>query len=102
MTSYHFSDANGNPSGGQTFGRGFAISWQNGPLAVDGVRKEPNGAFVEQVIEAAVDRINFYQRSKFASPYNEAALKHLMAALEMLKTRTLDREARGVEGTHTL
>jgi hypothetical protein len=28
----HWNDVNGNPAGGSTFGPGFAISWQNGPL----------------------------------------------------------------------
>jgi hypothetical protein len=28
----HFSDADGNPAGGTTFGQGFCIGWQNGPL----------------------------------------------------------------------
>lgn len=50
----HDTDANGNPAGGATTGRGFRIDWQNGPLAVDGVRREPTGAFVEDVIAAAL------------------------------------------------
>lgn len=100
IQSDQWIDDNGNPAGGCTQGMGFVISWQNGPLAVDGVRREPNGAFVEDVIRAAIDRLEFYQRSKFASGYNADAIVSLHAALVSLNARTHDREARGVEGTH--
>ena len=65
-----------------------------------GGRREPNGAFVEDVIAAAMDRIEFYEASQFACDENKAALKHLDAALAVLDSRTKDREARDVEGTH--
>ena len=96
--SFQFSE-DGVPEGGQTFGVGFAISWQRGPLGRGGERLEPNGAFVEDVIAAAKDRLEFYQESRFASPYNAVALEHLRMALESLNQRTLDREKRDVEGT---
>ena len=112
----HWNDANGNPEGGTTFGNGFAIGWQHGPLgrhtadcgtdraefkcSPDCSRHDPNGAFVEDVIEAAADRIRYYQSSKFASDYNANALFHLENALSALYQRTKDREAKGVEGTH--
>ena len=98
--SEHWSDENGNPAGGTSSGKGVCISWQNGPLAIDGSRREPNGAFVETVIAMAIDRIEFYQRSRFASGYNERAMAYLHAALGELNARTSDREKRGVEGTH--
>jgi hypothetical protein len=100
ITQCHFNDLDGNPAGGTTFGNGFAIGWQNGPLGRGDARKEPNGAFVEDVIEAAADRIRYYQGSKFACERNANALKHLEQALEELKARTADRETREVEGTH--
>lgn len=96
----HFNDENGNPAGGTTFGTGISITWQNGPLAVDGVRREPNGAFVEGVIEAALDRIKYYQASKFNCRENALAITKLEEALHWLDHRTRDREARSVEGTH--
>lgn len=102
VTSNHFSDADGNPAGGTTYGNGFAIGWQNGPLGRGLDREEPNGAFVEDVIAAAVDRIEFYQGSRFESDYNARALKHLQEALQALHQRTADREARDVEGTHAV
>lgn len=98
----HFVDELGRPAGGKTTGTGIEIAWQNGPLCVDGVRREPNGAFVEGILEAAVGRLRFYQSSEFRSPYNARALAHLELALRALHERTADREARGVEGTHRL
>lgn len=102
ITEDHGQDTLGRPAGGITTGNGFAINWQNGPLAVDGVRKEPNGAFVEDVIAAAIGRIEFYQSGEFHCLENAAALGHLKAAAEVLAERTRDRERRGVEGTHKL
>lgn len=102
IESHQFTDEDGNPAGGTTFAPGLTIGWQNGPLAVDGERHDPNGCFVETVIAAAVDRLEFYQRSKFKSVYNAEALLHLERALAALHDRTADREARQVEGTHTV
>jgi hypothetical protein len=96
----HRVDSLGRPSGGETSARGFRIVWQNGPLVVDGERREPNGAFVEDVIDAAIGRIEFYQRGPFHSVENAVALGHLKAAAEVLAERTRGRQARGVEGTH--
>lgn len=100
ITSNHFTDKDGRPAGGTTYGEGFAIGWQNGPLVVDGERQQQNGAFVEDVIRAAIDRIEHYQTTEFRSHYNSSALIALQAALDHLKARTYDREQRGVEGTH--
>ena len=102
FTSEHWNDANGNPQGGSTFGHGFAISWQHGPLGRGTDRKEPNGAFVETIIAAAKHRLEYYQKSKFACKANERAIEWLNCALEILNDRTKDREKRNVEGTHTL
>lgn len=98
----HFDDENGNPAGGSTTGTGIDITWQNGPLAVDGARAEQNGAFVEGVIAAAVDRLNYYQESRFKCRENALAITKLEEALHWLQHRTASREARGVEGTHTV
>lgn len=100
ITSNHFFDENGKPAGGTTFGNGFAIGWQNGPLGRGEARTGPNGAFVEDVIDAALDRIDWYQQSGFACDENAEAISHLRSALEVLDKRTKAREARGVEGTH--
>lgn len=97
--THQFLDETGAPEGGCTFGTGFTISWQRGPLGRGPERIEPNGAFVEDIIEAAKNRLEFYQESRFASPYNAVAIDHLRMALESLHRRTADREAREVEGT---
>lgn len=100
IKSEHWLDENGNPAGGSTFGNGFAISWQNGPLGRGNDRQEPNGAFVEDIMKAAISRIEFYQSSKFACDLNAETLRLLKLALENQQSRTKDREVRKVEGTH--
>lgn len=101
VTASNEMDDDGNPAGGCAHAQGVNIRWQNGPLAVDGVRKEPNGAFVETIIEIAISRLRFYQNSKFRCSQNERAISNLFTALDFLNERTAEREARGVEGTHT-
>lgn len=101
-TSTHRLDAQGNPAGGMTVGKGIEILWQDGPLGRGATRLEANGAFVEGVIEAAIDRLDFYQQTAFASHHNQLALNALHTAVEYLNARTADREAREVEGTHQL
>lgn len=100
ISSAHFNDANGNPAGGTTFGTGFAIGWQNGPLGRGEDRLAQNGAFVEDIIAAALNRLCYYQGSKFICVENEVAIQHLQAALRSLDERTNNREKRAVEGTH--
>lgn len=102
VKSNNWKDANGNPAGGCSFGNGFAISWQNGPLGTGADRKEPNGAFVEDVIVAALDRLNFYQESKFKCQENADAILALRVALQHLNDRTSKRVIRQVEGTHSV
>lgn len=96
----HWNDADGNPAGGVSTGMGFTISWQNGPLGRGPDRKQPNGAFVETLIDAVIGRLEFYQKSKLKSAHNEVALTHLIIALATLQARTASREIREVEGTH--
>ena len=91
---------NGMPAGGYVTGVGLVIKWQNGPLGRGENRKEPNGAFVETVIRAALQRIEYYQASQFACRENALAITKLEEALMWLNKRTANREARNVEGTH--
>ena len=106
-----YVDENGNPAGGNYYGRGIDIDWQDGPLATTVLDSEglphrlpeiQNGAFVEGVINAAIHRLAFYQRSQFACAENAEAIRHLSAAKAELNKRTKSREARGVEGTHAV
>lgn len=95
------TDENGNPTGGTVVGAGISIQWQDGPLGMGADRTEPNGAFVEGIIQAAISRMEFFQDSKFNSGFNAQALEHLKLAMAALDARTAERTERGVEGTHT-
>lgn len=96
----HIIDKDGNPAGGYTSAKGLDIYWQNGPLGRGDDRKEPNGAFVETLIQAAIGRLEFYQDSKFSCRENALAIIKLQESLHWLQHRTADRENRAVEGTH--
>ena len=96
----NLKDANGNPTGGKAEGTGIVIEWQNGPLGRGADRKEPNGAFVETVIDIARQRIQHYQDSPFKCRENAIAITKLEEALMWLNKRTADREKRNVEGLH--
>lgn len=100
LNERHETDGNGNPTGGWTIGVGVQIDWQNGPLGRGAERKEPNGAQVDDVVRAAIGRLQFFQASKFSCRENAIALTHLETALLWLQKRTADREERGVEGEH--
>lgn len=98
----HWLDKNGNPAGGFSCGEGYLISWQNGPLGKIGSpeRKAPNGAFVEDIIEAIASRLrrisHLYKNPKVV----KSALHHLLCANEALDSRTKRRMAAKTEGTH--
>ena len=96
----HNESVSGMPAGGSVEGTGLKIEWQNGPLGRGDERKEPNGAFVETVIAAAVQRIEYYQSTQFSCRENAIAITKLQEALHWLDHRTRRREYQGVEGTH--
>lgn len=96
----NLDDTAGNPAGGFVDGLGLHISWQNGPLNVGGNRRAPTGAFVETVIRAALQRLEYYNSGRFRCRENSLAITHLEEALHWLDHRTRSRVARGVEGTH--
>jgi hypothetical protein len=101
IKSTHELDDNRNPAGGCTSGLGITIQWQDGPLGCGEKRQPPNGAFVEGVIAAAIDRLQFYQTAsdgKFKCRENALAITKLEEALHWMEHRTRDRERRGVEG----
>lgn len=72
------------------------ILFQNGPIPQAGV----NGITHENLLAILIDRLEGFQRGKFACDENAAALTALQAAQGILKARTEKRLARGVEGTH--
>ena len=94
-------ERDGLPAGGYVKGTGLYIEWQNGPLGRDADRKEPNGAFVETVIAAAIQRIEYYNATQFRCRENSLAITKLEEALHWLNHRTARREAEQTEGTHS-
>ena len=105
IEALHRTTPEGNPDGGRTHLVGdtlplLTVYWQQGPTVVDGEPIPRNGVFVEDLIAITIDRIEYYQRTKFCSVENAIALGHLKVAAEALKVRTQLREARGVAGTH--
>lgn len=99
----HWQDENDNPAGGVSYGTGFAISWQNGPLGRGEERREAKGAFVETLLSVVKGRIEFYETAasgRFACNENAEAIRYIELALASLDSRTRAREARDVEGTH--
>lgn len=99
INSEHYTDSDGNPTGGVTTGTGFRIDWQHGPIG----ENARNGAMIEEVIEAVLDRLRFLNETnnrKFSCRENSLAITDLESAQNWLYRRTRAREARGVEGTN--
>lgn len=96
------TDDDGNPTGGNVRGKGVKIDWQNGPRGknANGKLADSNGAFVEDVIYAAKQRLEFFQNSKYSHDANARAITHLDEALRALNSRRQERAERGVEGQH--
>ena len=92
----------GNPSGGEVFGKGIEIQWQEGPLGRGEERQGANGAFMEDLLLIAKQRLLFYQDSPFACEANAESIRGIDIALEAQRQRTADRESRDVEGTHAV
>jgi hypothetical protein len=72
------------------------ILFQNGPIGEKGV----NGVTQEVLLAIVADRLQSFQAGPYASDLNAKALEHVSAAQEALLSRTRERMARGVEGTH--
>jgi hypothetical protein len=96
----NYLDKDGNPAGGEARATGIVIGWQNGPLGRGDGRLEPNGAFVETVLKICVERLAFYQSTKFSCRENALAITKIEEAIHWLNHRTAERETRQVEGTH--
>lgn len=97
----------GQPAGGFVVGPGLNIEWQNGPTPrVKGQLMDPpertRGAFIEDVLEAARRRLQFYQDSPWACNENANALQHIEMAIADLESREKRRIAQGIAGTNEL
>ena len=72
------------------------IHFQEGPIKECGV----NGVCNEDLIAMVITRLEHFQKSEFACRENALAITKLEEAMLWLRKRTMDRESRGVEGTH--
>ena len=71
-----------------------AILFQCGGVLENGV----NGVTNEALLAIVADRLRCFQAGPYPCKENDRALAHVEWALEQLHARTLEREARGVEG----
>ena len=74
------------------------IHFQEGPIKECGV----NGCANEDLLIMVIRRLEGFQNSEFKCRENALALTHIEEALLWLRKRTMGREARGVEGTHSV
>ena len=112
ITVSNQTDDNDNPTGGSVAlmvvkGENedfpaLVVNWQDGPRGQEGTDElsAPNGAFVEDVIYAAIQRLEFFEQSKYKSEYNEKAIQYLTAALSCLDVRSKKRAEAGTLGKH--
>ena len=90
------TDNDGNPAGGWTRAEGIDIRWQHGTVGAN----LHNGAFIEDVIEVGIQRLRFFQASRFRCRENALAITKLEEALHWLGHRTQVREEQGVEDSY--
>jgi hypothetical protein len=74
------------------------IHFQEGAIKEHGV----NGVCNEDLIAMVIRRLQGFQDSEFNCRENAMAITKLEESLMWLRKRTMDREVRGVEGTHTV
>ena len=74
------------------------IDFQEGAIKESGV----NGVMGEDLIAMVITRLEAFQNSEFKCRENACAITKLEEALMWLRKRTIGRENRGVEGTHTV
>ncbi len=74
------------------------IKFQDGAIKENGV----NGVMNEDVIAMVITRLAYFQTTDFKCRENACAITKLEEALMWLRKRTVGREKRGVEGTHTV
>ncbi len=72
------------------------IHFQEGPIKECGV----NGVNNEDLINMVICRLEHFQNTPYKCRENALAITKLEEALLWLRKRTMDREARVVEGTH--
>jgi len=76
------------------------LLFQNGPVNEDG--NGVNGITNEALLAVVLDRLRGFQTGEYACRENALAITKIEEAMHWLHSRTRQREARGVEGTHTV
>jgi hypothetical protein len=74
------------------------VDFQEGPIKESGI----NGVNNEDVLHMVLARLNAFQESEFKCRENALAITKIEEALLWLRKRTMGRERRGIEGTHTV
>lgn len=112
LVAHNIKDGDENPTGGDVYLQvtkngddefpALVINWQDGARGEQGKAglADPNGAFVEDVLWAALQRLEFFNESKYRDRANSLAITHIEQALQALKDRQLERSHRNVEGKH--
>ena len=77
---------------------GLLIRWQDGPVDRS-IGQKPNGTFVEDVLQAAKNRLEFYQGSPMACEENAAAIQHIEEAICAMESRR-DRMKQPTAASH--
>ena len=83
---------------GEFSGKICDINFQNGPIKEAGF----NGISQESLLAIVKDRLESFQSGPYACATNQQALNHVVAAMDSLHSRTRERVARNVEGTHSV
>lgn len=94
--------ASGNVSTGGAE-QSYEITYDNEPgedvtICLDFISLEENGVTNEALLAIVIDRLEGFQRGPFACEENADALGSCRDAMLFLRSRTLDRMERGVEG----
>ena len=74
-----------------------SVDFQHGPRGTDG---KLTGAIEAALAAILVDRLECFQSGPLPHESNERALNHFRTGLDILRSRTVERKARGVLGTN--
>lgn len=74
------------------------VHFQEGPIKEVGI----NGVNNEDLIAMVIARLQSFQKTEYSCKENAMAITKLEEAQLWLRARTMGREKRGVEGTHTV
>jgi hypothetical protein len=104
VESHFHTDGDGNPTGGETkmVAPGapdevaLLIRWQDGIVGDN----DQSGAFVEDVLEAARQRLLFFNSTRFRCRENSIAITKIEETLQWLDWRTRQRLLQDMENTY--